>query len=87
MHQLAYWNFVVEFLREAKCRLPWFPLTDEEKSNYVHFREVVHGAYVRLPPESRTVVVNLFHVHQAGVLLPLMLALGRYSGTHSTRCY
>jgi hypothetical protein len=33
MHQLAYWYFVVEFLREAKCRLPWFPLTDEEKSN------------------------------------------------------
>jgi len=48
--------------------------------NFSKFKSLVKDLYCSLHPEQKTVVISLFSVHRSGVLLPLMLVLGRCSG-------
>jgi hypothetical protein len=91
--QLYHWYFVLDFLEAGDCALPSLPFgpcediniegegADEDfRENFHKFTELVHREYAALSPEQRTLIINLCNIHQAGVLLPLMLITGRCSG-------
>jgi hypothetical protein len=85
--QLAGWWFVREFLAAAGCDLPGVPPSaasawDEElgsalQKEHAILRQAVSDELRSLHPSARAVILSLCTAHNAGVLLPLMLATGR----------
>jgi hypothetical protein len=91
--QLSHWYFVLDFLEAGDCALPSLPCgfcedidiagegTDDNfRENFHKFTELIRGEYAALSSEQRTLIINLLNIHQAGVLLPLMLVTRRCSG-------
>lgn len=93
LDQLYYWYFVLDFLEAGDCALPALPYRSCEdidiagegtdagfRENFHKVTELVRREYVALSSEQRTLIINLYNIHEAGVLLPLMLITGHCSG-------
>lgn len=79
--QLATWRCVWQWLASAGLRLPHMMHGGVQDANGQQVQELVQQTYAGLTMAQRTGVISLLNRHDCGVLLPLMLVLGRCSSS------
>lgn len=79
--QRATWRCVVQWLAAAGLRLPHVMHGGVQDANGQQVQELVQQTYMGLTMAQRTGVISLLNRHDCGVLLPMMLVLGRCSSS------
>lgn len=75
--QLATWRCVWQWFEAAGLQLPHMAHGGVHDANGQQVQELIRQTYMGLTMAQRTGVISLFHRHDCGILLPLMVVMGR----------
>ena len=79
--QMATWRCVWQWLAVAGLRLPHLAHGGLQDANGQQVQALVQQTYAGLTVAQRTGVISLFNRHDCGVLLPMMVVMGRCSSS------
>lgn len=79
--QMATWRCVWQWLATAGLRLPHLAHGGLHDANGQQVQSLVAQTYAGLTVAQRTGVISLFNRHNCGVLLPMMVVMGRCSSS------